>query len=174
MAGLIHLYCGDGKGKTTASVGLAVRAAGAGRRVLFTQFMKDGTSAELKMLAGLPGLETAVCHTAYGFYLYMSDEERQAARRDYTALLERAIAACGAGDVDLLVLDEAVSACNTGLIPEERLAAFLAGRPETLEVVLTGRDPSARLLALADYVTEMRKIKHPYDSGVSARRGIEY
>ena len=174
MAGFLHLYCGDGKGKTTAAVGLTVRAAGAGKKVLFVQFMKDGTSAELNMLDALPGVSTAVCRTPYGFYLYMSDKEREAARQDYTALLEQAIRRCAAEKIDLLVMDEAVSACNTGLISEKQLLEFLENRPEALEVALTGRDPSGKLLALADYVTEMKKVKHPYDHGVTARRGIEY
>ena len=77
-------------------------------------------------------------------------------------------------DFDLLVLDEAMSACTTGMVEEERLLALLAGRPEELEVVLTGRNPSRNLLDAADYVTEMKKIKHPFDQGVAARRGIEY
>ena len=76
--------------------------------------------------------------------------------------------------VDLLVLDEAVAACNHGLIEETALLDFLRRRPETLEVVLTGRDPSQHLLDAADYVTEMRKRKHPFDRGIAARRGVEF
>ena len=74
MAGLIHLYCGDGKGKTTAAVGLAVRAAGAGKRVLFTQFFKNGSSSEIGVLRSLPGVTVDVCETYYGLYKYLSDE----------------------------------------------------------------------------------------------------
>ena len=79
-----------------------------------------------------------------------------------------------ADGVDLLVLDEAVAACNHGLIEEIKLLDFLCGRSETLEVVLTGRNPSQHLLDAADYVTEMRKCKHPFDRGIAARRGIEF
>lgn len=171
--GLVHIYCGDGKGKTTAAVGLAVRAAGAGRHVLFAQFFKDGSSSEIKMLRLLPGVETMHCKTAPGRYSQMDEADRERARNDYSRLLEDALAAARAG-ADLLVLDEAISSCNYGTICEETLASFLEGRPAGLEVVLTGREPSQRLVRLADYVTEMRKVKHPYDSGVLARKGIEF
>ena len=170
--GLIHLYCGDGKGKTTASIGLAVRCAGAGGRVVFAQFFKDGSSAELNVLRTLPGVTVLVCPTKYGFFKNMTEEKKAAARADYTALLESALAA--AGDADLLVLDEAVSACNHGVIPEARLLAFLGDRPEGLEVAVTGREPSAALEEKADYVTEMVKRRHPFDRGIAARKGVEF
>ena len=102
----------------------------------------------------------------------MTDAQRQQARADYRALLETALAL--AQNAGLLVLDEAVSACNHGILDEERLAQWLSGRPDGLEVVLTGRNPSDRLLDLADYVTEMKKLRHPYDRGVRARPGIEF
>lgn len=171
--GLLHIYCGDGKGKTTASVGLAVRAAGAGKRVVFVQFFKNGSSSEVKMLRLLPGVETMHCKTVSGFYSQMSEADRERARTDYSRLLEDALAAAREG-ADLLILDEALSSCNYGTISEDALAEFLENRPAGLEVVLTGRDPSRRLTDLADYVTEMRKIKHPYDQGVPARKGVEF
>ncbi len=168
---LIHLYCGDGKGKTTASVGLAVRAAGAGNKVRFVQFLKNGNSSELKQLRSL-GIETRVCEKPHGFIWTMSEEEKAQARADYTELLCEAFA--GAEDLDLLVLDEAVGAAGCRMIPEEELIRLLRDKPEGLEVVLTGRDPSEALQAEADYITEMKKIKHPFDKGVDARKGIEY
>ena len=140
MAGLTHIYCGDGKGKTTAALGLAVRCAGSGRRVLLLQFFKDGKSSEFAALARVPGV-TVIPQT---------------------------------GDFDLLVLDEAMSALSTGMIGEARLLELLAGRKAELEVVMTGRDPSRALLDAADYVTEMRLVKHPFQRGVPAREGIEY
>ncbi len=172
MPGLIHIYGGDGKGKTSAALGLALRAVGAGRRVLFVQFLKNGTSSEMKLLTKLPQIETAFCPTQHGFYKNMDEAERAAAREDYEALLQAALAR--AAELDLLILDEAVSACNHQLIAEEELLGFLRHKPAELELVLTGRKPSAALLELADYVTEMRKIKHPFDRGVKARKGIEF
>lgn len=173
MEGLIHIYCGDGKGKTTAAVGLAVRAAGAGKKVIFTQFFKDGSSSEIKMLETLPGVELVLCRVQHGFYKFMDEAGRAAARRDFSSLLDTALTRAAEG-ADLLVLDEAISACNCGVIDEEKLAAFLTEKPAGLEVVLTGRNPSERLLARADYITEMKKIRHPYDQGITARLGVEY
>ena len=173
MAGCIHIYCGDGKGKTTAAVGLTVRAAGAGNRAAFVQFFKDGSSSEIGLLRQLPGVEVLVCPRKFGFYKYMKEPERVEAREAYTALLELALRRAEEG-LELLVLDEAVSACNHGVIPEETILSFLAKRPESLEVVLTGRNPSEALLAAADYVTEMKKLRHPFDRGIPARKGVEF
>ena len=171
MAGLIHLYCGDGKGKTTAAVGLAVRASGAGKQVVFTQFFKDGSSSEVESLKFL-GIRTFHVQTVKGFYRSMNEQQRQQARQDYTALFRQVTAA--AQDADLLILDEIVSACNRGVVPEELVVDFLRGKPDQLEVVLTGREPSPALMELADYITEMRKLRHPYDRGTAARKGVEY
>ncbi|MBR4122547.1 MAG: cob(I)yrinic acid a,c-diamide adenosyltransferase [Erysipelotrichaceae bacterium] len=173
MKALVHLYCGDGKGKTTASVGLAVRAAGAGKKVLFVQFFKNGSSSELRSLRKLEGIGILLCEKPYGFIWNMTPEELAAAKADFTELLREALRRAEEG-TDLLILDEAVSACNCQMIPEEELCAFLQNRPENLEVVLTGRDPSEALKAQADYITEMKKIRHPFDRGIQARRGIEF
>lgn len=170
--GLIHIYCGDGKGKTTASVGLAVRMAGAGKQVVFTQFFKNGNSSEVKMLKQCESVRTMHCKTVPGRFSQMDEAARAQARADYSRLLEEVLTA--AEQADLLVLDEAVSACNNGTISEERIVQFLRSKLENLEVVLTGRNPSAELLELADYVTEMKKIKHPYDKGIKARHGVEF
>lgn len=172
MAGLIHLYCGDGKGKTSAAVGLAVRASGAGKQVIFTQFFKDGSSSEIVSLKRLPGIRTIHAQTVKGFYHAMTPEQREQARVDYTALFRQVTA--DAEKADLLILDEIVSACNRGVVPEALVTDFLRKKPEQLEVVLTGRDPSPALTELADYITQMRKLRHPYDRGVAARKGIEF
>ena len=173
MQGLVHIYCGDGKGKTTAAVGLAVRAAGAGKRVLFTQFFKDGSSSEVDVLKHIPGVTVQVSTEKHGFFFRMDEAGKQRAREDFSALLESVLETARAG-CDLLILDEAVSCCNHGVIDETRLLDFLKSRPDGLEVVITGRDPSDALLEQADYVTEMRKLRHPYDKGIAARKGIEY
>lgn len=173
MTGLIHLYCGDGKGKTTAAAGLALRAAGAGRRVLFVQFFKNGDSSELGPLRALDNVAVAVSDRRHGFFRHMDAAERETAAADYSALFSDALRIAREG-ADLLVLDEAVSACNHGMISETELLRFLREKPEGLEVVLTGRAPSPALLSAADYVTEMKKIKHPYDRGIPARKGIEF
>ena len=173
MAGLVHIYCGDGKGKTTAAVGLAVRAAGARRRVLLAQFFKNGDSSELAVLRALENVRVLICETRHGFWAGMDEAGRARARRDYSSLLRSTLEAARRG-VDLLILDEVISACNHGAVDEQLLLDFLRGKPAELEVVLTGRSPPAALLERADYVTEMKKLRHPYDRGVGARRGIEF
>ena len=169
---MIHLYHGDGKGKTSAAVGLATRASGAGMRVLFAQFFKDGTSSEIASLNRLPGVETVPPGLHYGRYRTMSDEQRSRIHDSYCALLDDVIRR--ASDYDLIVLDEAVSAYGYGMIGHETLTDFLRKEGGRREIVLTGRGPAPELRELADYVTEMKKEKHPFDGGVTARRGIEY
>ena len=175
--GLVHLYCGDGKGKSTAAVGLAVRAAGAGMRVVFAQFLKNGRSSELGVLASLQGVEVRVASERAKFSFRMSDEEKAAACEANTAFLA-GLADELAADPDavgLLVLDEAVNACRLGLIDPDALHAFVAGKPAGLELVLTGRGPDEWLLAHADYITEMGCIRHPLAAdGIKARRGVEF
>lgn len=167
---MVHIYCGDGKGKTTAAMGLALRMAGAGNRVVVGQFFKDGSSSELALLKALPGVTVRHCDTVKGRFVNLSDEERQLARRDYTAFLRELLAV----DCDCLVLDEAVSACNHGVIPEDEVTAYLKRWGIAREIILTGRNPSRTLFDCADYVTEMVKRRHPFDSGIPARRGVEY
>ncbi len=173
MSGLIHIYCGDGKGKTTAATGLAVRCAGSGKKVVFAQFLKDGCSSEIGVLKKIDNIEICVCCKPHGFVINMSDLEREETKCDFSELLNKSLtmARCGA---DMLVLDEIVSSCNLEIVNEKSVLEFLKNKPAGLEVVLTGRDPSPELLELADYVTEMKKIKHPFDKGTSARKGIEY
>ena len=179
--GLVHVYCGDGKGKTTAAIGLCARAAGSGKKVLFVQFFKDGSSAEnvsLRSRAWFPrsqeNVETMHEPRYFGRVVNMGQAEFSLCRSAYSALFERALRRAAEENFDLLVLDEAVSACNHGAIDEKQLLGFLKARPAGLEVVLTGRDPSQELMEAADYVTEMKKFKHPFESGIAARRGIEF
>ena len=172
MSGLIHIYCGDGKGKTTAAIGLAIRAAGAGKRVVFAQFFKDGSSSEISVLKVVENIQTVHCNTVRGFWKRMDDVQKVKASKDYTSFLAEIIVL--AKDADLLVLDEIISACNHGTVTEAAVLDFLRDKPNGLEVVLTGRNPSKALLELADYVSEIRKVKHPYDCGIAAREGIEF
>ncbi len=172
--GLIHLYYGEGKGKTTAAMGLALRAAGCGKRVLIVQFLKGRPSGEVELLQSLPGITLLRGKELKKFSWEMSEEEKQGALRLDNELMETAFQKARQGECDLLVLDEALGACGCGLLGEEALLAFLRGKPKELEVVLTGRGPGSEMLELADYATEMRKEKHPYDQGVQARRGVEF
>ena len=167
--GLVHLYCGDGKGKTTAAMGLALRALGAGLRVTVVQFLKDGNSSELDPLQRLGA---AVFSGGCGpkFVFQMDAEERAAVRLEQDALLRRALCA----PCDLLVLDEACAACALGMADEALLRCAVLERPAGREVVLTGRDPADWMRQAAEYITEMRAVRHPFESGTPARRGVEF
>ena len=171
--GLIHLYCGDGKGKTTAAFGLALRAQGAGFRVVIAQFLKTEPTGEVTALRNLPRVTLLRAERRFGFTWTLSPEEQQALRREQNALFSRAIAACPQEGSVLLVLDEVVGTDRYGYLDPAPLRTFLRAVPETVEVVLTGRDPAPDILELADYVTEMKKIRHPFDRGIPARDGIE-
>ncbi len=169
----IHIYCGDGKGKSTAVTGLAVRATGSGKKVIFAQFMKDGKSSELKILRGLPGVTVLTCEKQFGFFWNMTEEQKKEAADAYQELFDQATELAIREDAFLLVMDEFMSCYNHGMLNQEKAVEFLKNRPEGLEVALSGRDPSPELLELADYVSEVRKIKHPFDQGIHARKGIE-
>ena len=169
---MIHLYCGDGKGKTTAAVGLAVRAAGSGMKVLFVQFFKSGNSSEVDVLASVKGIETRHPTVHYGRFKTMTDDQKKEICGHYNEIFAN-ITEC-ADKYDLIVLDEAVSACGYGMIDADNLTEFLRQEGTRREIVLTGRNPLPELIELANYVTEMKKVKHPFDCGITARKGIEY
>lgn len=171
--GLIHLYCGDGKGKTTAALGLTVRALGSGFRVIFVQFMKNQPTGELSILKGLSGVKVLRGKEGSGFSFNMSEEEKEKTKRLHTEILNTAIGFAVSGKCDMLVLDESVGAYARDLIDRQLLEEFIRNKPEGLELVLTGRNPAQWMLDCADYVSEIRKIRHPYDRGVTARKGIE-
>lgn len=172
MCGMIHIYCGDGKGKTTSAVGLAIRAAGAKKKVLFAQFLKNGDSSEVICLEKTEGIETCFCKNSYGFFNTMDDREKERAKKDYTLLFEQCVTK--SATKDMLILDEAVSAVNTGMLDEDKLVCFLKNKPRNLEVILTGRNPGEKLTENADYITLMQNLRHPYDKGIPARYGIEF
>lgn len=172
--GLMHIYCGDGKGKTTAAIGLAVRSAGSGKKVLIARFLKNEHSGELNALEHVPGLEVLHLKKSFGFYKSLSEEEKQKCREMYRELWNTATEKAVSGQFDMLVMDEFMAAYRYGMIEKDTALEFLREKPPGLEVVLTGRDPSEELLELADYVSEIRKVKHPFDRGIVARKGIEY
>ena len=172
--GLVHIYCGDGKGKTTTSVGLTVRAAGSGKKVVIKRFLKNDHSGEVEVLKQIPGITVLPCTRQFGFSWKMSSQEKEEAKEYYGEELEKAWKTAWGQDADMLILDEAVGACSLGFIKEERLLELIGCKPEKLEVILTGRNPSKELLAAADYVTEMVMRAHPYTRGIPARKGIEY
>ena len=167
--GLVHLYWGDGKGKTTAAFGLALRMLGSGGSVAVVQFLKDGQSSELQPLRQL-GARVYSGQPGTGFFSQMTPEERRTVRARHDDLLQQALAQ----PCDLLVLDEACAACRLGMVDEGLVRHAVLDRPAGREVVLTGRDPADWMQLAADYSTEMRCHKHPYQQGITARKGEEY
>lgn len=172
--GLIHLYSGDGKGKTTAAVGLTVRAAGRGKRVVFCQFLKDNQTGELSVLRAIPEITLLLDHPVRGFTFSMTEEQLEQTRLEQREKWKKAVLLVSDTCVDLLVLDELISAVNGGFIPLEWVVQFLKNRPASLEVVLTGRNPPEEITTLCDYHSEIKSLCHPYEQGIMAREGIEY
>lgn len=170
--GLVHIYYGDGKGKTTAAMGQAVRAAGSGLDVLIFQFMKDNTSSERKILEQIPNITLLPGKRHAKFFNQMNSEEKAEYRHYNTKALDEIAKFCI--NFDVLVLDEAVCAADLELLSEEKLVNFIKHKPRGLELIMTGHHVSDALFEAADYVTEMTKVKHPFDSGKRAREGIEF
>ncbi len=167
----VHIYTGDGKGKTTAATGLAVRAAASGLSVAFCQFLKSGTSGELASLERL-GVQVFSPKSGSKFVFQMNDEEK----REYAKIQGALLSQVGQmyAEYDLVVMDETLGALSTGMINRDELISLIKNKPATTELVLTGRGADEELIALADYCTEMRCVKHPFESGGSARKGIEF
>ena len=171
--GLIHIYCGDGKGKTTAAMGLCCRAAGAGLRVVICQFMKPNTSSERAVLAPLPNVTFLDGLAEEKFSFRLSPAEREERKVFYADLLEKAAQTARVMNADVVLLDEVLYAVGAGLLEERSVLKFLDSREPSLEVILTGRDPGDAIAGRADYISEIRKVRHPYDEGIPARDGIE-
>lgn len=169
MTGLVHLYWGEGKGKTTAAMGLALRSLGAGRRVVIVQFLKGRQTGEIPLLEQL-GARVLRGKAGLKFSFQMNEEEKAETKALQTENLRRALEC----DADLLVLDEACAAWQTELVDRELLRQAALDRPQGREVVLTGRNPPDWMREAADYSTEMKCHRHPFEQGVPAREGVEF
>ena len=171
----IHVYCGDGKGKTTAAMGRSVRAMGRGWDVVISQFLKGQGTGELKVLRDLPLCHVVEAPTAScKFVFQMNEEEKAACRAQVQQHFRAVVAEVQRTGAKLVVLDEVLDAVDMKMLDDEELAAFLKSRPEDLEVVMTGRAPTPCVEPLCDYITRMTKIRHPYDQGLNARLGVEF
>jgi cob(I)alamin adenosyltransferase len=189
--GLIHVYTGDGKGKTTAALGLALRAAGCGLRVYVCQFLKGQEYGELEavqwLAAGAPVANVPegdrrppITIERFGrpTFVHVSADGTSSAGEEDVRLaragLDAARRAMSGGQYDLVVLDEINVALYFRLLTVQEVLELIDARPEGVELVLTGRRVPDEILARADYVTEMREVRHPYQRGVQARKGIEF
>lgn len=172
--GLIHIYCGDGKGKTTAAMGLGMRAVGRQKKVLLTQFLKDNETGELNSIEKLGNdFEVFKGAPVKKFFKFMSEEEQIETKREHEERFSKVTKKAVEENFDLLILDEVIASTNLDLIPLSEVVNFLENKPKGLEVVLTGRNPNEKLVELADYVSEIKAVKHPYEKGIGSRIGIE-
>lgn len=172
--GLVHLYFGDGKGKTTAAMGLGLRAYGRGKKVLLVQFLKNYDSGEIIAVENLSdSFRILKGEPVKKFMGSMTEAEKDTTVRSQRQMFRNAMEVNNAEKFDLIIFDELVDAVNLGIVEMSELENFIRTKSDDLEVVITGHCPKQDFFELCDYVTEMRKIKHPYDRGVFARIGIE-
>ncbi|MFR9239679.1 MAG: cob(I)yrinic acid a,c-diamide adenosyltransferase [Clostridium baratii] len=172
--GLIHIYCGDGKGKTTAAMGLGMRAAGRSKKVLLTQFLKSNKTGELNSIEKLSEFFHVVKGVpAKKFVWNMNEEEKLEVKKEHTNRFREVTKKAIEEEYDLLILDEIIATINRDFIMLSEVIDFLKNKPTGLEVVMTGRNPKEELIELADYVSEIKAIKHPYNKGIKSRVGIE-
>jgi cob(I)alamin adenosyltransferase len=168
--GLVHIYTGNGKGKTTAAIGLACRAAGSGKKVMIVQFLKGSSTSELVSLKAL-GVKV-VRGDVKKFISNMSEQEINDCKSRQHECFK--IACDDMGKFDLVVLDEIIVAVSHKMIELNSLIEMINNKPESTELVLTGRGAPEALVDLADYVSDIKCIKHPFTKGIKARKGIEY
>ena len=172
----IHLIYGDGKGKTSASVGMMIRALGAGYEVCFCQFMKGRDSSEIAVLSRQDNILILRPKKEYPFYRKMTAEQIEEIKAEHESILSEAEKWLNdPGSFKggrMLVLDELTHALNHGLVDRDRVYGILDG--SGVEIVITGRDPEAGLVERSDYISHIVKERHPYDEGLKARKGIEF
>ena len=172
--GLIHLYTGDGKGKTTAALGLLLRAHGCGKRVVLVQFLKGRDTGEIKALECLSDITVLRYTHDYGFFNTADEKSKNEMIRINNANLLEAIRLSDSGSCDLLILDEVCAAYQNNALDTKLVDKLIREKPVGLELVLTGRNAPQCFVDNADYITEFVKHKHPYDNGITAREGVEY
>ncbi len=170
MKGYVQVYTGDGKGKTTASLGLCVRAVGAGKRVLFVQFLKRGEFSEIKGLRYLGG---SVEVAQFGSGHFVRGRPGDADRELASAAIDYARKLMETGKYGVVILDEVNVALNMGIVGLRDVLDLIENRPGDVELVLTGRYAPQEIMDAADLVTECRMVKHYFKKGVTAREGIE-
>ncbi len=171
---MIHVYFGDGKGKTTAAVGLAARAAGSNMKVLFVQFLKTEFSGERHTLSHTENVTLTFCPLELKFTFEMDEKEKLQAAKVFKGIFDSSVTTALTDRYDMVILDEIFDVINNEMISEAEVFEFVANAPVSMEIIMTGHNPPERFIEAADYVTEFKKIKHPYDRGITGRIGIEF
>lgn len=169
-----HIYYGDGKGKTTAAIGLAVRAAGSKMKVLFVQFLKTEFSGERHILSHTENVTLTFCPLELKITFDMDDKEKAQAAKIFKGIFDNAVTTALTEKYDMVVLDEVFEAINAHMLSESEVYEFITNAPSSMEIVMTGHNPPQKFMDCADYITEFKKIKHPYDRGITGRIGIEF
>ncbi len=171
MKGLVQVYYGNGKGKTTAALGQALRAAGRDKRVLIVQFMKKWDYGELHSVEKIPRITIKTFGTKEFVY---KGKAKQIDYQEAEKAFAEGVQGARSNQYDMIIFDELNVAVDFGLLPLKKVLDFLEQRPEEVEIIITGRNAPQEIIDRADLVTEMREIKHPYQKGIQARVGIEY
>ena len=172
--GLIQVYTGDGKGKTTAALGQGLRACGRGLKVCMVQFLKSGDTGELHSVEKLhPLFEIYRFERERGFFWTLSAEEKQQLKEDIDRGFSFIKSVIDKDECDILIIDELLGVLGNRLLEIDQVVELLKAKPGTMEIIVTGRNVPDKLLELADLVTEMKEIKHYYNKGIPAREGIE-
>ncbi|MFW6034678.1 MAG: cob(I)yrinic acid a,c-diamide adenosyltransferase [Halothermotrichaceae bacterium] len=171
--GLVHIYTGDGKGKTTAAVGLAVRAAGHNFQVYFLQFMKGMITGE-KEISKLSQINFRRANQSEKFYYQMNNNEKKKVQEEIKRIWDKVIDLSRDSIYNIIILDELMSVINNELLSVNKVIELIKNKDYQKELIMTGRKAPEKIIKYADYVTEMKSIKHPYQQGITARKGIEF
>jgi cob(I)yrinic acid a,c-diamide adenosyltransferase (EC 2.5.1.17) len=175
VTGLVHIYTGNGKGKTTAAIGLGIRACGNGLKVIMVQFLKGSPTGELEILKKLePNFLVCRNNDLKGFFWNMNQDQKAKLSRFTNETLNYVMNKVSTEEWDMLILDEVLGAISNQLISVRDIVNFIKNKPDKLEIVLTGRHAHQELVDIADYVSEINPVKHPLKMGIAARKGIEY
>ncbi|MFZ5965603.1 MAG: cob(I)yrinic acid a,c-diamide adenosyltransferase [Bacillota bacterium] len=172
--GLVHVYTGDGKGKTTAAIGQAMRTIGRDYKVYMIQFLKGGDSGELHTAKKLfPQFQIFRFESIKKFFWTLNDDEKQELKRNIQEAFRFAQKIVKEEECNMLILDEIMGVLSNKLLTVEEVCQFIIQKPAHMELILTGRNVPQEIIDLADYVSEVKMIKHPYKQGIGAREGIE-
>ncbi|KNF07071.1 putative cob(I)yrinic acid a c-diamide adenosyltransferase [Gottschalkia purinilytica] len=172
--GLIQVYTGNGKGKTTAAIGLGIRALGRGLKVYMVQFLKTSDTGELHVIKNLDGFDIFRFERPRGFFWTLSDSDKIELQKDIDKAMEFVKETIKNNSCDLLILDEVMGAIGNGLIDKNELISLLKSKHESMEIVLTGRNVPQEIAEIANYISEINPVKHSFDEGIPARKGIEF
>ena len=172
--GQIHIYTGDGKGKTTAAMGLALRASAYDKKIYILQFLKGRKTGERLSAEKFDNITFERANKSQKFFMQMNEEEKKEQKEEIKDIWNKISDLLESSDYEIIIFDEIMGAISTGMVELENVKELLNKKGEDKEVILTGRNAPQELIDEADYVTNMKMIKHPFNKNISARKGIEF